>query len=120
MEAPKKTNVIHATTASFDKDVLRSSTPVVVDFYADWCGPCKMLAPQLEKLAAEFAGKVKVVKVNVDDENDLAVQYGISGIPTLVFFRDGRPEDTVVGLVPAGTLEEKVKSLAGAGAGAKG
>jgi len=107
-------DVIHVTTYKFDEEVLRSPIPVVVDFFADWCGPCKMLAPHLERMAAEFAGKVKVVKVNVDEEADLAGRYGVSGIPTLIFFKDGREVDTVVGLLPPGILREKMSRAAAA------
>ncbi len=112
---PASTNVMHATTTSFDEVVIRSRIPVVVDFYADWCGPCNMLAPILEKLAGSFDGKVKVVKVNVDEEGDLAGRFRVSGIPTLVFFRDGKPLDTVVGLIPPWTLKEKMDALAETG-----
>jgi thioredoxin 1 len=109
----KKTNVIHATTESFDRDVIRSEVPVVVDFYADWCGPCRMLAPHLEKIADEYEGKVKVVKVNVDKEGALAERYKISGIPTLIFFKGGRAAETVVGLLQPWILKEKLNGLAG-------
>jgi thioredoxin 1 len=107
----QETSVTHATTLNFDEEVLLSRTPVVVDFYADWCGPCKMLAPLLERAAADYAGRVKVVKVNVDDENDLAARYRISGIPTLVFFKDGKAADPVVGLLPDWMLREKVDQI---------
>ena len=109
----KKTNVIHVTTENFDRDVVRSDVPAVVDFYADWCGPCRMLAPHLEKIADEYEGKVKVVKVNVDEESALAERFGITGIPTLIFFKDGRIAETVVGLLQPWILKEKLNGLLG-------
>jgi thioredoxin 1 len=116
----KMSPVTPVTSATFDERVLRSTLPAAVDFYADWCGPCKMLAPQLERLAEEYRGRLEVFKVNVDDEGDLAVRFGISGIPTLVLFRDGRPADTVVGLLPPGLLKEKIEGLLAAGSGTRG
>ena len=107
--------VIHTTTANFERDVVFSEVPAVVDFYADWCGPCRMLAPQLEKVADEYAGKVKIVKVNVDEEGELAARYGISGIPTLIFFKGGKAADTVVGLPQPWMLKEKIDGLVGTG-----
>jgi thioredoxin len=101
----------HVTADSFESDVVKSDLPVAVDFYADWCGPCKMLAPQFERLAEEYAGRVKFVKVNVDEEGELASRFGISGIPTLVFFKSGRVEDSVVGLPPVTTLKSKLDLL---------
>jgi thioredoxin len=109
--AATNTNLIHATSETFDREVLQSDRPVVVDFYADWCGPCKMLAPAFERMAEENAGRVKFVKVNVDEENGLAARYGISGIPTLVFFKNGQVADSVVGLLPPVVLQEKVQAL---------
>ena len=109
--AATQTPLIHGTTEGFEREVIQSSIPAVVDFYADWCGPCKMLAPAFAKLAEEYAGKVKFVKVNVDEEGELAARYGISGIPTLLFFKGGQIADTVVGLVPPATLRDKVSAL---------
>ena len=105
-------NLIQTTTGSFERDVIQSSTPVVVDFYADWCGPCKMLAPHFSALADEYAGRVKFVKVNVDEESDLAARYGISGVPTLLFFKGGQIADTVVGLLPPRSLRQKLDEMA--------
>jgi thioredoxin 1 len=93
----KKSNVEHANEASFDQLVLNAEAPVLVDFYADWCGPCKMIAPVLEELASE-ATDGKIVKVNVDENPQLAARYGISSIPTLLIFRDGEVIDQHVGL----------------------
>ena len=107
-------NLIRATTQSFNQEVLQASQPVMVDFYADWCAPCKMLAPVFERLAEEYSGRVKFVKVNVDDEGPLAQQFNISGIPALVLFKDGAVFDSVVGLVPPAELKKKLDRLAGA------
>jgi thioredoxin 1 len=109
----KSENLIHATIHNFDTEVLRSKQPVVVDFYADWCAPCKMLAPVFQRLAEEYAGRLKFAKVNVDEEAPLADRFGISGIPALVFFKDGAMADSVVGLLPPGELLEKLDRLAG-------
>ena len=85
---------------NFDAEVLLSSIPVFVDFYADWCGPCKMMSPVIDQLAAEYEGKIKVGKVNVDENNDLAVKYGIMSIPNMIFFKNGQPVDRIVGAIP--------------------
>jgi thioredoxin 1 len=93
----KKSNVEHANEANFDRLVLDSNVPVLVDFYADWCGPCKMIAPVLEELASETAD-AKIVKINVDEDTQLAARYGISSIPSLLVFKDGDVADQQVGL----------------------
>ena len=90
-------NIIELTEANFETEVLRAPGPVLVDFYAPWCGPCLMLAPLLEQFAAEFAGKIKFAKVNIDDAPALAGEYEISSVPTLMVFRDGEPVDHVEG-----------------------
>jgi thioredoxin 1 len=90
-------NITELTETRFETEVLRAPGPVLVDFYAPWCGPCKMLAPLLEQLAGELAGKVKFAKMNVDEAPNLANQYGITGVPTLMLFRDGKVADQVVG-----------------------
>ncbi|MBR8827402.1 MAG: thioredoxin [Gomphosphaeria aponina SAG 52.96 = DSM 107014] len=92
------------TDASFKEDVLDSEIPVLVDFWAPWCGPCRMVAPVVDEIAEEFIGKVKVVKLNTDDNPNTASQYGIRSIPTLMIFKGGQKVDTVVGAVPKTTL----------------
>ncbi|MCS6860617.1 MAG: thioredoxin [Abditibacteriales bacterium] len=105
-------DVKHVTTQGFESEVLRAEQPVLVDFYATWCPPCKMLAPILDKLAEEFAGRVKVVKVNVEEEYPLAVRYGISGVPTLMLFKGGVIVDTMVGLLHPQALKAKLEQVA--------
>ena len=100
------------TEATFQSDVLDSSQPVLVDFWADWCGPCHVMAPVIDALATEFAGSVTVGKVNVDDEPALAVQYSIRSIPTILVFKDGKVIDQAVGVVPKHVLVEKLRALA--------
>jgi thioredoxin 1 len=90
-------NIIELTEANFEQEVLKAAGPVVVDFYAPWCGPCKMLAPLLEQLAGELAGKLKFVKLNVDNAPELSADHEITGIPTLMLFRGGKVVDRVVG-----------------------
>ncbi len=97
------------TKANFEAEVLKSSVPVLVDFWADWCGPCKMLAPTLAEIAEENEGKIKVGKVNVDNEEELSREFGIVSIPTVILFKNGKAEKTSIGLVPKQTLEEMVK-----------
>jgi thioredoxin 1 len=91
-------NMITLTVQNFSEEVLKSTTPVVVDFWAEWCGPCKMIAPVLEELAGEYDGKVKIGKVNIDEYQQLAIDYRINSIPTLLFFKNGQVADQVVGM----------------------
>ena len=95
------------TESNFDAEVLQSDLPVFVDFYADWCGPCKMMSPVIDKLAEEFAGRIKVGKVNVDENGDLAVKYGIMSIPNMVFFKNGEVVDRIVGAIPKPQMQAR-------------
>jgi len=103
--------VFEVSDATFDQEVLKSEQPVLVDFWAVWCGPCKAIAPIVDGLAAAFAGKLKVAKVNVDENGATPSRYGIRGIPSLLFFKGGNVVDQVVGYVPQHEIEEKVKRL---------
>jgi thioredoxin 1 len=91
-------NMVTLTVQNFPEEVLKSATPVVVDFWAEWCGPCKMIAPVLDELAAEYDGKVKIGKVNIDEHQQLAIDHHINSIPTLLFFKNGQVADQVVGM----------------------
>ena len=101
---------VKVSDASFDADVLKSSEPVVVDFWAEWCGPCKMIAPALEEISNEMEGKVKVVKLNIDENQETAIKFGVRSIPTLILFKDGQPAATQVGAAPKGKLLDWVNS----------
>ena len=101
------------TVANFEAEVLKSTTPVLVDFWAPWCGPCRMIAPAVEEIATQYAGKLKVGKLNVDDHPAVAQRYGITGLPALLIFENGSVVDTVVGAVPKSTLQKKVDVVLG-------
>ena len=97
--------------SNFQQEVLNSELPVVVDFYADWCGPCKMIGPVIEQLAEAYAGKIKVGKVNVDENMELASRYRIMSIPAVMFFKDGKVQDQIIGAVPKAQIEAKFQAL---------
>ena len=97
-------------TGNFDSDVLNSDTPVVVDFWAEWCGPCKMIAPSLEEISDEMDGQVKIAKVNMDENPDLAAKYGIRSIPTLLMFKGGEPVAIQVGAAPKNKLSDWISN----------
>ena len=104
-------NIVHVTDGSFQADVLDATNPVVVDFWAPWCGPCKMLAPVLEELAGEYAGKITFAKVNTDDNVSQAGALGIRSIPTLVFYANGQEADRLTGFAPKPALKSKLDAL---------
>lgn len=99
------------TSATWEQEVLKASGLVLVDFWAVWCGPCRMVAPIVDEISKEYGGKLKVLKLNTDENPDVASKYKIMGIPTLMFFKDGKTVDQVVGAVPKSQLKSKVDSL---------
>ena len=102
---------VHVTDEAFERTVLQSPTPVIVDFWAPWCGPCKMIAPILDKLAAEYDDKVVIAKVNTDDNPEWAMKYGVQGIPTMLFVADGKIVHRQVGAMPERMLREAVSQF---------
>jgi thioredoxin 1 len=105
------------TTATFETEVLKSEKPVIVDFWAEWCGPCHAVSPVLDKIAEERADELRLVKINVDEEQELMIRYGIQSIPTIVLFKDGEPVESVIGAMPKGAIERGL-GLSENGAGA--
>ncbi len=103
--------IVHVTDATFETEVLKSAQPVLIDFWAPWCAPCRAIAPVLEDLAGEYAGRLKVVKINVDDNPQTPARYGVRGIPNLLIIKGGQVKDQIIGAVPKGQL---VRALDGA------
>ena len=100
--------IAHLTTDTFKTTVAASATPVLVDFWAPWCGPCKAIAPVLDELATEFEGKLKITKVNIDENDSIAVEYGIRAIPTMLVFKGGKVVEQLVGMMPKAALKAKL------------
>ncbi len=112
-------HVNETSDSSFEQDVLHATRPVLVDFWAAWCAPCRMLAPTVEAVAEQYAGSATVVKLNVDENPSISQRYGIKGIPTLILFKDGREEERVVGATSKEAISRMIDKHIGAGAGVK-
>ena len=105
---PMSDKIAHLTTDSFKSAIAASTTPVLVDFWAPWCGPCKAIAPTLEELANELDGKLKIAKVNIDDNDAVAAEFGVRAIPTMILFKGGKVAETLVGMMPKAALKAKL------------
>ena len=103
--------LIEITDDNFETEVINSDLPVLIDFWAVWCGPCKMIAPIVEELATEYDGKAKIGKLDVDSNQQTSIKYGVRSIPTLLLFKDGELKDTIIGAVPKTNIVEKLKAL---------
>ena len=109
METEVLKNTITITDDNFDNEVVQSEIPVLVDFWAEWCGPCKVIGPTIDSLAADYRDKIKVAKLNVDDNPQAASRFGVRSIPTMIFFKDGEAQQSVVGIKPKGQLAELIE-----------
>jgi thioredoxin 1 len=103
--------ILEINDQNFENEVIQSKTPVIVDFWAPWCGPCRMLAPVTEKLANTYVGRVKFCKINVDENRESALKYRVMSIPTLIFFKDGKQKDSSLGAVPETAIKAKIEAL---------
>jgi len=101
---------IHFTDDNFEQEVIKSDKPVLIDFWAIWCGPCKMIAPIVEELASEYEGKAKIGKLDVDENQQVSIKYGVRSIPTLLIFKDGKVKDTIIGAVPKAQIVQKLNA----------
>ena len=104
-------NAIAVTAATFDEEVLKSAVPVIVDFWATWCGPCQIMGPVIDALAGEYEGRVRIMKLNVDENPQTPAQYGVRGIPTLIVFKGGAEVQRIVGAQPKGNVDEVLKKV---------
>lgn len=102
---------ITLTAANFETEVKQSNVPVLVDFWAPWCGPCRMLGPVVEEIAGEYEGKAKICKVNTEENGELAGEYGVISIPTIILFKEGKPVDQIIGAVPKTVITKKIDAL---------
>ena len=109
MDKHASTNTITVTDDNFDDQVIQSEIPVLVDFWAEWCGPCKVIGPTIDALAADYLGKIKVAKLNVDDSPETAGRFGVRSIPTLIVFKDGEAQQAAIGVRPQGQLAELIE-----------
>ncbi len=104
-------NLTYLDSTNFDSEVIKSEKPVLVDFYADWCGPCRMIGPSIEKLAEQYSSDMKICKLNVDKAGDIAAKFGISGIPAVLFFKKGNVVDQFTGAIPKDAIEAYIKKI---------
>ncbi|MBN2426113.1 MAG: thioredoxin [Calditrichaceae bacterium] len=102
---------VEISESNFDKEILKSSIPVIVDFWAEWCAPCRLISPIVEELSNEYEGKLKIAKLNVDHNPHISMNYGIRSIPTLLIFKDGKAVEQLIGAVPKKTIVERLKSV---------